>query len=572
MKSLINITVLFLGILSLFLDHLYQDQLLIFFIINIIDYLIVILSLYELLKNIKLAKYKLIYIQRNIISLLFLAVYLSFFILHKTAVLYDGINNYAGYNGIIVFRNIFISLKIFSRFQRLNVFLHNIIIHPSQTIVISFLMVIIAGTLLLSMPFSSSGSESIPLIDSLFTSTSAVCVTGLIVVDTASAFSLWGKIIILVLIQIGGLGIMILSFSALFMFRKGVSIENKLLISYMIDDDEISNVSSAVKKITGITLLIEFIGACFLFMFFSKNSIPFSEKIFFSLFHSVSAFCNAGFALFSDSLLSFQNSPGIILTISLLIISGGLSFTVIFDLFEKIKHMSSKNKKKNFYKIRVNTKIVVQTTIILLLSGTLIIYYIEHSRSMKELTIGFQYLNAFFQSVTLRTAGFNSIDFTELSVSMLLIMIVFMFIGGATGSTAGGIKINNLAVILSYIKSIASNRKEIILYDCQISIESVIKALTVVIIGMFVVSAGVIILSFTESFSITDIFFESVSAFATVGLSTGITSALSSAGKTVIIILMFFGRLGTLTLVASLSRSRSKVINISYPEADISLG
>ena len=297
------------------------------------------------------------------------------------------------------------------------------------------------------------------------------------------------------------------------------------------------------------------------------------NRIFFSLFHSVSAFCNAGFALFSDSLLSFQNSPGIILTISLLIISGGLSFTVIFDLFEKIKHMSSKNKKKNFYKIRVNTKIVVQTTIILLLSGTLIIYYIEHSLEHERINNrDFQYLNAFFQSVTLRTAGFNSIDFTELSVSMLLIMIVFMFIGGATGSTAGGIKINNLAVILSYIKSIASNRKEIILYDCQISIESVIKALTVVIIGMFVVSAGVIILSFTESFSITDIFFESVSAFATVGLSTGITSALSSAGKTVIIILMFFGRLGTLTLVASLSRSRSKVINISYPEADISLG
>ena len=572
MKNFINLTVLLLGVFSLFLVDFYESFFLKDLVINLIDFLIVSLSLYEFASNIKQAEYKIIYLKRNFISLTFLFVFLIFFILNKSLLFFGESNAFTGYTGIIIFRNIFIFMKIFSRFQKLSIFLQNIITHPSQTIVLSFLMVIIAGSLLLSMPFSSSDGTSISFINSLFTSTSAVCVTGLVVMDTAADFSIWGKIIILLLIQIGGLGIMILSFSALFMLRKGASIENKLILSYMIDEEEISNVTGAVKKITGVTLLIEFIGACILFIFFSQNRMLITDRIFYSIFHSVSAFCNAGFALFSDSLLSFNSNPGIILTISLLIILGGLSFSVIFDIYGKIKQKVFKKQNNKTGKMKINSRIVLQFSIILLLSGTFIIYYFEHSHTMKELTIAQQYLNAFFQSVSLRTAGFNSIDFGTLSSTTILIMIVFMFIGGATGSTAGGIKINNLAVIISYIRSFAKNRKEITVQDYQISIESVIKALTVVIIGIFFVASGVILLSITENFDIIDIFFETVSAFGTVGLSTGITPSLSFSGKIIIIMLMFFGRLGTLTIVTSLSRSRSKTINFSYPEADISIG
>ncbi len=573
MKNWFNLTVLALGVFSLFIDHLYQDQYLKLWIINTADFSIVILSLYELVSSLKEAKYKSVFFKRNLISILFLAVYLIFFTLSKTLTFIGEDNPFKGYEGIIIFRNIFILLKIFSRFQRLSVFLQNIITHPSQTMVLSFLIVIIAGSLLLSMPFSSSDNKSLNFIDSLFTSTSAVCVTGLIVVDTASDFSFWGKIIIMTLIQIGGLGIMILSFSALFMFKRGISIENKLIISYMINEDDISNVAAAVKKITGLTLLIEFSGAIILYLFFGKTGLSNTERVFFSVFHSISAFCNAGFALFSDSLESFQGNPGIILTISMLIIMGGLSFSVIFDIYEKLKNILFMKKHHiKVYKMKVNSKMVLRITLFLLISGTFIIYYLEHSRSMAELSITEQYLSAFFQSVTLRTAGFNSISFSSLSAPVLLIMIIYMFIGGASGSTAGGIKINNLGVILSYLQSVKDNKKEITLYNQQISIESVVKALTVFVFGIFFVISGVIILSITEDQPILNLIFETVSAFGTVGLSTGITSDLSAFGKIIIILLMFLGRLGTLTIVASLSRSRSKQISYSYPEADISIG
>ncbi len=573
MKNWFNLTVLALGVFSLFIDHLYQDQYLKLWIINTADFSIVTLSLYELVSSLKEAKYKSVFFKRNFISILFLAVYLIFFTLSKTLTFIGEDNPFKGYEGIIIFRNIFILLKIFSRFQRLSVFLQNIITHPSQTMVLSFLIVIIAGSLLLSMPFSSSDNKSLNFIDSLFTSTSAVCVTGLIVVDTASDFSFWGKIIIMTLIQIGGLGIMILSFSALFMFKRGISIENKLIISYMINEDDISNVAAAVKKITGLTLLIEFSGAIILYLFFGKTGLSNTERVFFSVFHSISAFCNAGFALFSDSLESFQGNPGIILTISMLIIMGGLSFSVIFDIYEKLKNILFMKKHHiKVYKMKVNSKMVLRITLFLLISGTFIIYYLEHSRSMAELSITDQYLSAFFQSVTLRTAGFNSISFSSLSAPVLLIMIIYMFIGGASGSTAGGIKINNLGVILSYLQSVKDNKKEITLYNQQISIESVVKALTVFVFGIFFVISGVIILSITEDQPILNLIFETVSAFGTVGLSTGITSDLSAFGKIIIILLMFLGRLGTLTIVASLSRSRSKQISYSYPEADISIG
>ena len=228
LKKAINLLVLLLGMLSLFIEHVSTGSFAEAVFINTIDFSIVALSLLEVLSDLKKASYKSVYLRRNMISLIFLAVFIVFFLFAKYFYFFGKENIFRGYASIIVFRNIFIFLKIFSRFQKLSIFLQNIITHPSQTIVLSFFIMIVAGSLLLSMPFSSSDGTRIPFLDSLFTSTSAVCVTGLAVVDTASGFSIWGKIIILFLIQAGGLGIMIISFSALFIMKRGISIETSL--------------------------------------------------------------------------------------------------------------------------------------------------------------------------------------------------------------------------------------------------------------------------------------------------------------------------------------------------------
>ena len=561
-----------MGIASLFFEHLSGESAAVIISVNIIDFSIVFISVFEVLYEIKQSSYKIIYFKRNLISLIFLAVYLIFFSFSKVFLFLDMANLFKGYTSIIIIRNLFIFLKIFSRFQKLSDFLQNIINHPSQTIVFSFLILIAVGAVLLSMPFSSSSGKSLKFIDCFFTSTSAVCVTGLAVLDTSGGFSFWGKLIIMILIQSGGLGIMILSFAALFFLNRGISLENKLMLSYMINEDAITNVASAVKRIVGLTFIIEAAGVALLFVFLPGAGLNLSDRIFYSLFHAVSAFCNAGFALYSDSLVSFSGNPGVLLTIAFLIIAGGLGFSVLYDIYENGKKALFRKREKARFKMKINTKVVLKMTFFLLLTGTFLIYYFEHSRTMKDLPVLHQYINAFFQSVTLRTAGFNSTDFSSLAPPVMIIMIIYMFVGGATGSTAGGVKVNNVAVAVLYFKAFFVKKKDITLYDYRISQDSVLKSLTVILIGIFLVTAGFLLLSVTESFSVRDILFETVSAFGTVGLSTGITPLLSSAGKVVVIILMFLGRLGPLTVAASLSRSRSVKINISYPEADISIG
>ena len=433
-------------------------------------------------------------------------------------------------------------------------------------------MLITAGALLLSMPFSSSIGKSLPLIDCFFTSTSAVCVTGLAVLDTATGFSIWGKIIILFLIQAGGLGIMILSFAALFFLNRGISFENKVMLSYMINEDEITNVAAAVKRLVGLTFIIEAAGVLLLLIFLPHGGMNSADRIFYSIFHSVSAFCNAGFSLYSDSLVSFPGNTGLLLVVAFLIISGGLGFSVIYDIYEKGKSVLYRGGEKARYRMKLNTVVVLKVSFFLLITGTFLIYYFEHGRTMKHFSLLNQYVNAFFQSVTLRTAGFNSIDFSNLAPPVLIIMIIYMFIGGATGSTAGGVKVNNVAVVALYFKAFFSNKKITTVNDYRISQEAVLKSLTVILIGIFLVTAGFLLLSVTEDFRLADILFETVSAFGTVGLSTGITPLLSFTGKVIVILLMFLGRLGPLTVAASLGRSRSLKINISYPEADISIG
>ena len=443
--------------------------------------------------------------------------------------------------------------------------------NPGRTILFSFIFIIILGSILLSFPFATANNIRISYIDALFTSTSAVCVTGLIVQDTATRFSIFGKIIILLLIQAGGLGIMIMSYFTSFILGKKFSIKEKMTMSYLLNVHDMRKLTSSMVRIIFTTFVIELIGACFLD--FSALFGHGKKAIFFSLFHSISAFCNAGFALFSDSFMQFKGDLSLNLVITLLIIFGGLSFGVIFNVAEVI---SAKLKKKwqgeyKLIKLSINTKIVLIYTGILIFSAMLIFYFFEHKYILLEKGIGTQYISSFFQSITLRTAGFNTLDISKLQMNTILIMMIFMFIGGASGSTAGGVKVNTLGIIISYIRTLLKGKTNLIIMNQHIRKRVINKAFLLVFLGLGVIFIGTLILTVTENFALEKIIFEVVSAFGTVGLSMGITYYLSFIGKAIIIAIMFIGRVGLLTLMFALS-DREKSTEVKYPEGHILIG
>ncbi|MDX9800174.1 MAG: TrkH family potassium uptake protein [Spirochaetia bacterium] len=572
MKTFVTLAVLFLAGASFYIETfpVFPSAQL---VVSLIDILIIVAAFSEFLFSLSKAKYKRIYFTHNLIASILLLLYIILFIADKILFYYSSMTVFSGIAAIMIIRNMLILFKVFTRFQKFSSFLQSIAVNPAQTIVESFLIVIAAGTVFLAMPFASEGKGSLSILDSLFTATSAVCVTGLIVVDTATYFSIWGKIIIMLLIQIGGLGIMILSFSTVFMFRKTVSLENRLLISYMVNEDDMTKISSMVKNIVALTLLIEAAGALILFFSFPGRT-SLGDRIFYSMFHAVSAFCNAGFALFSDSLEQFSSTPSIVLTVAFLIILGGISFSVMTDIgssiYSRVRSFITGIYRKNA--ISTNSRVVLTYTIFLIFSGMLLVYFFEHGNAMKNDNLALQYLSAFFQSVTLRTAGFNSISFSALMPATVFIMIIYMFAGGASGSTAGGIKINTIAVILSYFKSFLRKENAITLYNREIGLQTTLKAFSILSLGITAVITGFLVLLITEKAMPLDLLFETVSAFATVGLSTGVTSSLSAAGKIVIIMLMFIGRLGPLTIVSSFgSDLRGKPLH-RYPEAEILIG
>lgn len=572
MNKFITFFVLFLGVASLFLEWGFTSASHIFFITNVIDFMIVFLSVGQLIAEIRKSRHPLIYIKRNLFSIIFLVFFVAFFSVSKGLQFFGNGIGLAYLSGIIVFRNIFILLKIFTRFQKFSVFFQNIVTHPSQTIVFSFIMVIFTGTLLLVMPFSSASSEPIPLIDSLFTATSAVCVTGLAIFDTGTRFSLIGQIVIITLIQIGGLGIMLLSFSVIFLFKRSLSLEDKLLVSYMVNEEDLGKIRGMASRIISSTFFLEACGALILFFTMKTKSSSFLYRLFNAIFHSVSAFCNAGFSLNSDSLQSLS-SPLPLLTIGFLIVLGGIGFSTIFDtrawIKTRIQNLWGKEKKTS---LSSNTTLVLRYTAILLIGGTFLLYFTEHGNTLLTMNVGSQYLHAFFQSITIRTAGFSSLPFEKLGNSTLIAMMFFMFIGGATGSTAGGIKVNTLGVIIAYFYSYFKKSDDTIIRNARVEHTIVIHSFLLFFIGICIVNFAAFILSFTENMSYISVLFEVVSAYATVGLSTGITAALSFAGKIVIICLMFFGRLGPLTILAAAASGVRTSVGYRYPRADIHIG
>jgi trk system potassium uptake protein TrkH len=344
-------------------------------------------------------------------------------------------------------------------------------------------------------------------------------------------------------------------------------------MSYLLNEQDMTILYGSIKSIIMTTFFIEMGGVLLLYIAFGRIFGVTLNSLSLAVFHAVSAFCNAGFSLFSESLSGYTSDILINITIAFLIILGGISFSVLSNVINVSMYRLGKNirRRPHIRHLSLNSKVVLIVSIILIFSGTLIIYAFEHGNSLLEYGIGTQYLAAFFQSVTLRTAGFNSIDFTSLNRSSYLLMILFMFIGGASGSTAGGVKVNTVGLVSGYVKSIVKGSDDVILFNQSVPKEQINRAFFIIFLYVVLIFIATMILTITENFATVPILFEVVSAIGTVGLSTGVTPHLTTGGKIAIILLMFIGRVGPLTVVVSL-QGRRKVLPVIYPKGTIAIG
>jgi trk system potassium uptake protein TrkH len=439
-------------------------------------------------------------------------------------------------------------------------------LRPGQVLGLGFGIIILIGTLLLALPIATKNGTSIGLVNALFTATSAVCVTGLVVVDTGTYWTIFGKTIILMLIQIGGLGFMTMATAGAFIMGRRIGLRNRLIMQEALNQMSISGVVRLTKYVILTTFMIEGIGA-FLLSFKFIPQFGFAKGLAFSVFHSISAFCNAGFDIMGNytSLTSFVTDPLVNMVIMGLILIGGIGFSVIIDIARN----------KQYKKLSVHSKLVIMTSLVLLGAGFILFLAIEWNNpaTLGELTIPQKILGAMFQSVTPRTAGFNTIPIDQLETPSKLITMVLMFIGGSPGSTAGGVKTTTVGIMILTILMVIRGKDEIEFSFRRISKDTANKALAIFGIVLTIALTIITLLTITEpNLEFIDIVFEVFSALGTVGLSTGITSSLSTVGKLIIAIAMFFGRVGPLTMVIALTQRGRRKALVRYPEGKVSVG
>jgi trk system potassium uptake protein len=466
---------------------------------------------------------------------------------------------------------------VFTReFSALKIDLRRAVISPGLLFILSFLFLVITGTLMLLMP--NATHEGIPVIDALFTSASAVCVTGLVVVDTGTYFTHQGQWIILFLIQAGGIGIMTFASYFSYFFRGDISYESQLILKEMTNTEKLAEVFSVLGKIIIITLLIEGVGA--LSIFYSLEGIVFStvnEKLFFSVFHAVSGFCNAGFSTLEQGLYSLPESYGLHIIIAFLIITGGIGFPIVFNVIKLMRlkilvFMLRLFKRRRLVYPRIinlNTRIVLITTVILLFTGTIAFFILEYNNTLNGHTLTGKIITAFFGSVTARTAGFNTVDTAALTIPTTLLMIFLMWVGASPGSTGGGIKTSTLAIAVLNIISISRAKTRLEIFNREIPLSSVQRSFAIIFLSILTILISIFLLLVTEkNMPVTDIVFEVVSAFSTVGLSRGITADLNDISKFIVIVTMFFGRVGMLTFLISVFKKAASE-NYQYPQENI---
>lgn len=441
-------------------------------------------------------------------------------------------------------------------------------LQPAQIIALGFLAVILAGAFLLTTPFVTESGESIGFINALFTSSSAVCVTGLTVVDTGTYWNYFGKTVILILIQIGGLGFMTVTSLLSLIAGRRISLKNRLMMQESLNSYNLAGVVRLTKYVVLMTFILEAIGAYLL----SKVFIPefgLQKGIYYSVFHSISAFCNAGFDILGGgkSLSDYVSNAYLNSVISGLIVLGGLGFVVIFELlrFKKFKNWT------------LNSKLVVLSTLFLIVVGFIFFFAFEYSNpeTIGNLDLSGKITASMFGSITPRTAGFNTVPIDKMMPATMIIVISLMFIGGSPASTAGGVKTTTVALVVITIISIIRGKTSTEAFGRRISRDNVNKAIAVLGIAFSVLLTVIITLSVTETgFSLFEIAFETFSAFGTVGLSIGVSAKSSLIGKVVLSATMFLGRVGALTiLLAAMSRLKdNKKVAMSYPEEKIVIG
>ena len=458
---------------------------------------------------------------------------------------------------------------------------------PTRTLIASFLVLITCGAGLLCLPKAST-DERATFVDALFTATSATCVTGLIVRDTGEDFSLMGQIIILTLIQLGGLGIVVFGAVFALLLGQALSLRESVAMQDLLSTRTVSRIGNMIAFIFIGTIFIEAVGAVSIFGMW--NDVPgwtgdVHQQWYYSIFHSISAFCNAGFSLFDDSFINYDRSWSIYAVICPLIILGGLGFSVLYDLASIVVERINRFCKKCFHtryrfsmeaptRMRLQTKIVLSASAFLIVLGALAILLFERYAGGSDTDSNTGVLGALFQSITARTAGFNTIDIKALSASSKLVLMLLMFIGGSPGSTAGGIKTVTLAVVIMTVYATLRKREEVEMFKRSIRVVVVGRAVTVTLLFLAVLLGASLALSITENvngFTMSDIMFEAGSALGTVGLTTGITRSLTTAGKLIIIAVMLIGRLGPLTLLAALTFNL-KPAQYNYPDEAIIVG
>lgn len=435
-------------------------------------------------------------------------------------------------------------------------------LNPPRVLALGFGILILIGAILLNLPIATKNGESIGFLNSLFTSASAVCVTGLVVVNTAEYWSLFGQLVILILIQMGGLGFMTMATIVALLVGKKITLKERLIIKEQLNQETISGLVKLTKYVIVSTFVIEGLGAILL----STRFIPkygTSKGIWFSIFHAISAFCNAGFDLIGNSMIPFVDDFIVNITISLLVIIGGLGFSVYIDI----------SRSRTFKKLHLHSKLVLTVTMILILMGMIIFYLIEQNNpdTLLNLTEGEKFLSAFFQSVITRTAGFNSVDISMLRDTTAFIMIILMFIGGSPGSTAGGIKTTTFGTIILATLSVIKGDKDVVVFKKRLNQGIINRSLAIASIGLALILVVSIILTITEDLTFLDLLFETTSAFGTVGLSRGITPNLTDFGKVIITLTMYIGRLGALTMAFVFGQDKNQY-RYRYAEGNIMVG
>jgi trk system potassium uptake protein TrkH len=435
-------------------------------------------------------------------------------------------------------------------------------LHPTQVLVLGFLGAIVVGMMALMLPISTVDQRGLPWLDALFMATSAVCVTGLVVVDTGTVLTRFGQLVIMVMVQIGGLGFMSLAAMIAVLLGKRITINDRLILKESLNQLSLQGIVRVVRLIVVLTICIELVGALILAWAFGQT-MPLGDALFHGLFHAVSAFNNAGFDLFTTSLFGYNTNLVVMICVMVLLTVGGMGLLVWTNAMSHGWHVSQWS---------LHTKIVVVTTTALLFVGSVCVYVFELNQpAFAGLSLGETILNSVFQSATARTAGFFSVPLTSLTTATLVLMMVLMFIGASPGSTGGGIKTTTFAMAILTVYNVLRGRSEVHMWHRTVTAPLLLKSFAVIFVSISWVMVMTLILSATESAPFLWVAFEVVSAFATVGLSLGLTPELTDVGKLMIIATMYIGRVGPLTLFVSLTLQRKEPL-YRYPEESVLIG